>query len=197
MDGTFLPMQLIYKGKTTQCHPKYKFPKGFHITQLENHWANSETMDSYIDKIIVPYVNKIKEKEDLALGQKALVIFYCFRGQITSEFKEKLEAKRLVFITIPPNCTDLLQPMDLGVNKSAKHFLKSKFESWYASKVCADLSDDSRDVEEVKVDMSLGVMKPLGAKWITKMYDYLRGKPDIIVNGFKEAGIIDVVNKCV
>ena len=87
--------------------------------------------------------------------------------------------------------------MDLSVKKSAKHFLKSEFESWYASKVCADLSDDSRDVEEVKVDMSQGVMKPLEAKWITKMYDYLRGKPDIIVNGFKEAGIIDVVNKCV
>ena len=88
MDRTFLPMQLIYQGKTTQCHPKYQFPKGFHITQSGNHWANSETMDAYIDKIIVPYVNKIKEKEDLGLGQKSLVIFYCFWGQITSEFKE-------------------------------------------------------------------------------------------------------------
>lgn len=44
LTGDFLPMQLIYGGKTYMCHPKYTFPAEFDITHSENHWANSETM---------------------------------------------------------------------------------------------------------------------------------------------------------
>uniref|UniRef100_K1Q290 Uncharacterized protein n=1 Tax=Magallana gigas TaxID=29159 RepID=K1Q290_MAGGI len=60
LDGSFLPFQLIYLGKTTQCHPKFKFPDEYHITESENHWANGRTMNDYIDKIILPYVNKVE-----------------------------------------------------------------------------------------------------------------------------------------
>lgn len=115
--GTFLPMQLIYKGKTSLCHSQFKFPKGFHITQSENHWANESTMIEYVDKIIKPYVSNVIDGLDLPLHQKANVIFDCFRAQITERFLDKLSDERLIYITIPPNCTDLLQPMDLSVNK--------------------------------------------------------------------------------
>ena len=36
MSGDFLPMQLIYQGKTDRCFPKYEFPYEFHITHTEN-----------------------------------------------------------------------------------------------------------------------------------------------------------------
>lgn len=188
MDGSFLPFQSIYQGETTQCHPKFKFPDEFHITESENHWANGSTMNNYIDIIILPYVIKVKDDLDLPLGQRALVIFECFRGQITEEFTAKLSANRFIYVTIPPNCTDLLQPMDLSVNKSAKSFLKNEFESWYAAQVCDQLSGTA-DINEVKVDLSLNRMKPLGAKWLTKLYDYMKTKPEIVIYGFREAGI--------
>ena len=149
-------------------------------------------MNDYIDKIIIPYIIKVKDDADLPLGQRALVIFDCFRGQITEEFTSKLSANRIIYVTIPPNCTDLLQPMDLSVNKSAKSFLKNEFERWYATQVCDQLSDTS-DIDEVKVDLSLSRMKPLGAKWLTKLYDYMKTKPEIIKNGFKEAGISGIL----
>ena len=84
---------------------------------------------------IIPYVNKVKDDCYLPLGQHVLVIFDCFRRQITDEFTAKLSANQLIYITMPPNCTDLLQPMDLSVNKSAKLFLKNEFENWYAAQV--------------------------------------------------------------
>ena len=31
LDGNFLPMQILYQGKTDRSHPKYKFPDGFDI----------------------------------------------------------------------------------------------------------------------------------------------------------------------
>ncbi|KAJ8313451.1 hypothetical protein KUTeg_008996, partial [Tegillarca granosa] len=53
----------------------------------------------------------------------------------------------------------------------------------------------SRGRQEVQVELSLTVMKSLGAKWIVKAYNYIRGKNDITVNGFMESGILDVVEK--
>ena len=37
-------------------------------------------------------------------------------------------------------------------------------------------------------------MKPLGAQLIIKLFDYLNFRPDIIRNGFKDAGIVDCLN---
>jgi len=34
------------------------------------------------------------------------------------------------------------------------------------------------------------VMKELCAQWLTALYDNLRGRPEVISNGFKEAGIM-------
>ena len=72
-------------------------------------------MNDYIDTIIIPYANKVKDDSDLPLDQRALMIFDCFRGQLTDEFTTKLSANRPIYITVPPNCTDLLQPMDMSV----------------------------------------------------------------------------------
>jgi len=65
MTGRFLPPQLIYGGKTDQCHPKYKFPDNFHITHSENHWANESTMIEYLQNIITIIIDEIKEELDL------------------------------------------------------------------------------------------------------------------------------------
>uniref|UniRef100_K1RE79 DDE-1 domain-containing protein n=1 Tax=Magallana gigas TaxID=29159 RepID=K1RE79_MAGGI len=142
-------------------------------------------MNDYIDKINLPYVNKVKDDLDLPFGQRALVIFDCFRGQITEEFTAKHFANRLIYVNIPPNCTDLFQPMDLSVNKSVKSFLTNEFESWYAAQVCDQLSG-SPDNKKVKVNRSLTRMKSLGAKWPTKLYDYMKTKPEIVINSFRD-----------
>ena len=41
--GRFLPMQLIYTGKTIRCHLQgIEFPPGFDVTYSHNHWSNEE-----------------------------------------------------------------------------------------------------------------------------------------------------------
>ena len=39
------------------------------------------------------------------------------------------------------------------------------------------------------VDLSLAVVKPLGARWMMKLYDYMKQQPQVIKNGFVKAGI--------
>lgn len=43
------------------------------------------------------------------------------------------------------------------------------------------------------VDMSLSRMKPLTAKWMIELYDYFVSHPEIIVNGFRAAGIKEIL----
>ena len=38
--GAFLPVQLIYKGKTNRCHPSFNFPLDWDITHAPKHWSN-------------------------------------------------------------------------------------------------------------------------------------------------------------
>ena len=89
---------------------------------------------------------------------------------------------------ISPNCTDRLQPLDLSVNKSIKAHLRSEFQLWYAKEVYTQLQGCA---EKKPVDLKLSVVKPLGAAWMKSAYDYVKSKPEIIQNGFKEAGILE------
>jgi len=59
--GSFLPVQLIYKGKTNRCYSKYKFPPGWHITHAPKHWSNEQTMVQYRKNIVIPYVELVRE----------------------------------------------------------------------------------------------------------------------------------------
>ena len=58
--GDFLPLQIIYKGKTTRCQPSYDFLSDWNITCSPNHWSTEETMLEYISEIIIPYVEAVR-----------------------------------------------------------------------------------------------------------------------------------------
>ena len=43
------------------------------------------------------------------------------------------------------------------------------------------------------VDLRLSVVKPLSAHWMIKMFDYLKARPEFIVNSFSNVGIFSVM----
>ena len=139
MSGDFLPIQLIYQGKTTKCLPKYNFPADWDVTFTANHWCNESTMRQYIDKIILPYLCQKRQELKLSPEQPAVLIFDNFKGQCTEELLKLLDSNNVDVVLVPPNCTDRLQPLDVSVNKAAKDFLRKKFHEWYAKKVCSQL----------------------------------------------------------
>ncbi len=73
--GEFLPIQLIYGGKTNRCHPSYDFPSDWVISHSDNHWSNENTMLTYIEWIIVPYIKNIRESMGVDDSQAALAKF--------------------------------------------------------------------------------------------------------------------------
>ena len=185
--GDFLPPQLIYEGKTTRCLPHFEFPEKWHITYSSNHWSNEGTMKEYIHCILLPYIDEKRKNLKLASDYPALVIYDNFKGQCTSDILTLLDQNNINVILIPPNCTDRLQPLDLSVNKAVKDHLRSQFQAWYAQELCSQLQEHE---ERKLVDLRMSVVKPLSARWMVSTCEYIKGKPEIIKNGFKEAGII-------
>ena len=71
--GEFLPMQIIYAGKTGASQPRgVKFQSGFHVTQNPKH--ETETVN-LIENIINPYVIRKRADLDLPADQKDLVVW--------------------------------------------------------------------------------------------------------------------------
>ena len=122
LTGEFLPVQLIYHGKTQACLPRYIFPGDWNVTYTPNHWSNEEKMIEYIQKIILPYVKAKRKHMKLCPTHPAMAIYDEFKDQLTPAVFTLLEENDILDIKVPPNCIDCLQPMDLAVNKAVKDF---------------------------------------------------------------------------
>ena len=192
LKGNFLPIQLIFKGKTSACLPRAKTPSGWHITCSPNHWANEEPTKDHIEKIIVPYLTKKRAELKLTNDQRTLCIF----GQLTNEVLQLLERNNVGIAFILANCTDRLQPLvnDLSVNKSSKDFLRDKFQQWHSKQIFDQLRDDLSPVADPVVKFPLHVMKPLILQWMEDLETYMQLHPNIIKSGFRAAGITDTLN---
>jgi len=93
-------------------------------------------------------------------------------------------------VHVPNNWTNYFQPLNLTVNKSSKDFLRQEAQSWYSQEIVKQMEAGKRS-DQIKVDVCISVVKLLHAKWIVKFYDYTRKKPQLIVNGWRESGIMD------
>ena len=100
MAGDFLPPQLIYQGKTRRCIPKVDFPGDWHVTFSANHWFNEGTMTDYIEKILLPYVERKRQELQLASSYPALVIFGNFKAQCTAEILQMLDDHHILCYTV-------------------------------------------------------------------------------------------------
>ena len=84
------------------------FPVGWDVTFSENHWSNEGTMVSYLDKVLIPYIARMRITNQLDVTYPALVIYDTFRGQCTERILSKLEDNNIHVAIVPANCTDWL-----------------------------------------------------------------------------------------
>ena len=89
-----------------------------------------------------------------------------------------LDSFNIRIAIVPANCTNRLQPPDVSINKSAKEFLRRQFHQWYSDQVCHQMQ---REAGNTSIDLSLSVVKPLGAKWLTALYKYMKDNPTISI----------------
>ena len=59
VSGKFVPIQLIYGGKTTESLPRYQFREGFSLSVIKKLFSNNKESVIFLNKIIEFYVKKI------------------------------------------------------------------------------------------------------------------------------------------
>ncbi|WAR07101.1 hypothetical protein MAR_017059 [Mya arenaria] len=130
--GRMLPPQLIYTGKTDRC-----LPKGWDLTCTESHWSDGGSMVRFAEKILLPYINGVRESLPLAQAHQS------------PEFHRLLRDNGICYTYVPAACTDCLQPLDLTVNFEYIENIKSCFHEWYSAQVVSLLDDDANDMTAV------------------------------------------------
>ena len=105
--GDFLLMQLIYKWKTSQCHPRFQFPPGWHVIHAPNtgplnrQWQSTCIISSSL--MCSWLVRELKHDDNASV----LVIMVNFKGQVTNGIHNLLEESNIfVALLRTSNTTD-------------------------------------------------------------------------------------------
>ena len=192
LDGKFLPIQLIYAGKTERSIPKIKFTKSFLLSTNPTHFSNETESLKLMKEIVIPYFQTERKKLGLAANHSGSIIMDVFKGQTTDAVQNLLKKNNIFFTKVPANMTNLFQPLDLTINGYAKPYLKKLFTEWFAKQI-TDGVNSGKDPGSIEVPLQLSILKPLQAKWIIKLYDEMTSSSgkEVILKGWERAGITD------
>lgn len=119
-DGTKLPPMIIFKRKTI---PKEHFPKGIEVRAVEKGWMNEDLMISWINTIY-------RKRKGTFFNPAALLIMDSMRAHRVEKVKSACKSSKAELAIIPGGLTKVLQPLDVGVNKSFKSKVRNLWERW-------------------------------------------------------------------
>ena len=71
---SFLPLRLIYQGKSKRCLPKFTFPSDFHVRFTPNHWSNLEKCEDLFNVIFFTYLSAEKKELCYPQEQRSLIL---------------------------------------------------------------------------------------------------------------------------
>ena len=107
--GERLPPFILYKGKNLYKRWVEKGPAGTLYGINESGWMDSECYLSWFTKLFIPAVSHLTKTAPVILFQDG------HHSHISLELIRKARANNVTILCLPPNCTHLLQPFDVGV----------------------------------------------------------------------------------
>ncbi len=119
-DGTILPFQSIWKGKTTSSLPKtrdqFQHLRFHYGLNEKNHWSNLKPTQDYFEHILASRVDD---------NQYWVAYIDCWKIHKSKAFLEWARAKysKLLILFVPAGCTGKFQPADLILQCVFKHII--------------------------------------------------------------------------
>ena len=147
-----------------------------------------------IEKIIAPCVKNVRKRDKLPVDQKALFTMDVFSGQMTQAVLETLQKEDILLSRVPAGMTHIYQVLELTLNGYAKRFMKKKFNEWYTNQVRQQL-DESKEVEQIVVKLTLTTLKRIHVKWHVGFYNHMTTpeREQVISSGWSAAGITNAL----
>ena len=125
----------------------------------------------------------------------SLNIMDTFKGQDNEEEAKLCRENNCVLIIVIHNLyITYILAVDITFNKPEKSFIQEKYKIWYTEQTTKQINR-GKNRADVEVSLNLSQIKPLDAKKIFERCKYLQGRIDLIINGFKVAGISEAVVK--
>ena len=125
-NGKKLPPLIIFKGQKNKTIEKQlnnldlvKNKKIF-IACQNNAWCDCEIFIKWLTNIYEKYVLLTAKNECILILDKA-------PSHTLVKVSDFIQSHKLNVVYIPPGCTRILQPLDIGINKEIKQALKEKY----------------------------------------------------------------------
>jgi hypothetical protein len=153
-DGTVLPMQAIYTGKTSRSQPAATSPHyadliaaGFLLQEsgTTTYRSNLETMKTFVNKILSPYFKHIKAQLKLPITQKSLWMIDVWSVHRLKEFRDwmRVTHPNIIIDFVPGGCTSVAQPCDVGIQRPFKLSVKRSYQEDVVTKILKQLDGEA------------------------------------------------------
>ena len=117
--GERLPPFILYKGKNIYKRWIEGGPAGTLYGANESGWMDSEQYLSWFTKLFLPAISSLTETGPVILIQDG------HHSHISLELIATARDNKVILLCLPPNCTHLLQPFDVGVSAPLKKAWKT------------------------------------------------------------------------
>ena len=177
LDGDLLPLQLIFQGKTSACHPPMtELTKEAHVcvTHSENHWSNQETMRQWVAEVLLPYSNHRIAQHNLPRDSHIVLVLDVWAVHKSEEFRTflRIHHVNIHLVFVPPNSTSQLQVADVMLQRTFKHGLRKRFNDWSAGIIKEQIEQGQLIGLSPLLKMSL--IKPLILQWCIESWLAMR-----------------------
>ena len=165
------PVQSIFGGKTSRCHPnngKTAPPEGQYYDHSESHWQTPSTFITYLTKAIIAYKNEKIRLLNLPANQVMILFLDLHYSHKDEAVLALMKANNIIPIFIPAGCTDLHQICDVILNKPFKNGVKDEFVEYVSMEFANWYNQRENDQDVFKINMALSAMKPLMPTFVAR-----------------------------
>lgn len=123
-DNTVAPTLVVYPGQRLPSNLKLTFPPGWDLSRSESGWINGEVFFEYFANTFYKWLQQQKFVFPIVMfldGHKSHMTFYL------SKFCSDHD---IILISLPPNCTHVLQPLDVALFKPLKSGWAKAVHNW-------------------------------------------------------------------
>jgi len=185
--GDLLPLQLIFAGKTDKCLPPTSpamTDASVHLTFSENHWSSQQTMQQYIQRVLIPYAKERIVEHKLSPDSKLILVLDIWAVHKSMEFRTFLKNQHpnIHLVFVPANCTSKLQVADVMLQRPFKHGIKRRFNEWAAEMIKEQIAADA--LVGLTPYLKMSSLKPLIVQWCIDSWKRMKEGKDLIKTGW-------------
>jgi hypothetical protein len=125
--GKMLTPMVIYKGARHGCIATRELrdhPQEMKYAMQPKAWFDETTMLDWVDKVLKPYVTTAP------VGIIPILFLDSFKVHLLGSVADAIQGLGVELEIIPPGCTGLMQPIDVGINKPFKANIRKIYTEW-------------------------------------------------------------------